>query len=53
MVATLHAKVLQVRSVAEGDTVGYNALWRAARPSRIAVLGVGYADGWPDADLSP
>jgi len=48
-VARLQAQVLQVRGVAAGDTVGYNAMWRAARPSRIAVLGVGYADGWPVA----
>ena len=46
-VARLDARVLQVRQVAAGETVGYNALWRASRPSRIAVLGVGYADGWP------
>jgi len=48
-VVRLQAQVLQVRSVDAGDTVGYNAMWRAARPSRIAVLGVGYADGWPMA----
>ncbi len=45
----LDARVLQVRDVGVGGTVGYNALWRAPRPSRIAVLGVGYADGWPVA----
>lgn len=45
-VLRLDARVLQVRAIATGDTVGYNALWRASRPSRIAVLGVGYADGW-------
>jgi alanine racemase len=27
--------------------VGYNGTWRAARPSRIATLAAGYADGWP------
>ena len=48
-VLRLDATVLQVREVATGGTVGYNALWRASRPSRIAVLGVGYADGWPVA----
>lgn len=45
----LRARVMQVRDVAAGDTVGYNATWRAARPSRIATLGVGYADGWSRA----
>jgi len=48
-VVRLQAQVLQVRPVAPGEGVGYNATWRATRPSRIAVLGVGYADGWPRA----
>jgi alanine racemase len=37
--------VLQVRDVAAGESVGYGAGWTAPRPSRIAVLGAGYADG--------
>ena len=48
-VVRLRARVLQVREVASGDGVGYNATWRAQRLSRIAILGVGYADGWPRA----
>jgi alanine racemase len=32
--------------VAAGEGVGYNATWHAPRPSRIATLGIGYADGW-------
>ena len=31
---------------AAGATVGYNATWTAARPSRIATASIGYADGW-------
>lgn len=42
----LAARVLQVRDVAPGESVGYNATWRAARPSRIATAALGYADGW-------
>ncbi len=42
----LTARVLSVRAVAAGETVGYNATWRAARPSRIATAAIGYADGW-------
>ena len=45
----LRARVLQVRDIAAGDSVGYNATWRAMRPSRIAAIGVGYADGWARA----
>jgi len=48
-VVRLTARVLQVRAIAAGEAVGYNTTWRAARPSRIAVLGVGYADGFPRA----
>jgi len=42
----LTARILAVRDLRPGETVGYNATWRAARPSRIATVGVGYADGW-------
>ena len=45
-VVRLRARVLQVRDVATGEAVGYNACWTAARPSRIATLPVGYADGY-------
>jgi alanine racemase len=43
----LVTEVAQVRAVPAGASVGYNASWRAARPSRVAVLPVGYADGLP------
>ena len=46
-VARLTAPVLQLRDVPAGTTVGYNGAWRAVRPSRIATVGVGYADGRP------
>ncbi len=45
----LRARVLQVREIAPGEGVGYNATWQAERPSRIATAAVGYADGWPRA----
>ena len=45
-VVTLSARVLSVREIPAGATVGYNATWTAARPSRIATVAVGYADGW-------
>jgi alanine racemase len=46
-VGHLEGTVMQVRHVREGETVGYGATWKAGRPSRIAVLGVGYRDGVP------
>jgi alanine racemase len=46
LVVRLRARVLQVRTVEPGETVGYNATWRAARRSQIATAALGYADGW-------
>ncbi len=46
-VATLEVRVLQVRDVPRGETVGYNSTWRASRLSRIALIGAGYRDGIP------
>ena len=48
-VASLSARVLQLRTIAPGESVGYGATWTAARTSRIATVGIGYADGWPFA----
>ncbi len=44
-VVELTATLLQVRHIAEGETVGYGATWRAERPSRIGVVSSGYHDG--------
>jgi alanine racemase len=48
-VASVQARVVQVRDVLAGETVGYGAAWRAERDSRIATLNIGYADGLPRA----
>ena len=42
----LEAEILTVRTIADGRSVGYNAQWRANRSTRIATVGVGYADGY-------
>src|SRR5216683_4012819 len=42
----LKAQIIQVRAIDRGETVGYGASWSAARPGRIAVVAVGYADGF-------
>jgi len=44
-VASLDLPVIQIRDVAVGETVGYGGAWTAKRPSRIATLSAGYADG--------
>ena len=46
-VVRLRARILQVRDVEPGASVGYNGAWRAARASRIATVSAGYADGLP------
>ncbi len=45
----LRARILQIRTVPAGASVGYNGVWTAKRPSRIATVSVGYADGYPRA----
>lgn len=45
-VMTLEATVLRVRHVAEGQSIGYGSTFTCKRPTKIAVLGLGYADGY-------
>jgi alanine racemase len=44
-VATLAAPILDVRSLQAGDRVGYGSSVTVDRPTRIAIVGAGYADG--------
>jgi alanine racemase len=46
-VMTLTAAIIAVRDVMAGESVGYGAGWVAQRPSRIATVSCGYADGYP------
>lgn len=45
-VITLEARIMQIRDAKAGDIVGYGATKILERDSRIAILGVGYADGY-------
>ena len=45
-VVELKGRITQVRQIKKGDTVGYSASWTAARPSRLAIVAVGYGDGY-------
>jgi alanine racemase len=40
------AEILQRRRVLAGDTVGYNATWTAPADTEVAVINLGYADGY-------
>lgn len=48
-VVRLESRIIQVRRVPAGESVGYNGQWTARRDSLIAVIGTGYADGYPRA----
>lgn len=43
---SLAARIVQVRTIADGDIVGYGARYVASGPRRIATIAIGYADGW-------
>ncbi|MES2909461.1 MAG: alanine racemase [Pseudomonadota bacterium] len=46
-VMTLHSRVIAVHELQAGDEVGYGATWVADAPTRIAVVAIGYGDGYP------
>jgi alanine racemase len=45
-VVRIEAQILQRRQIQAGDSVGYNATFRAAEPKELAILNLGYADGY-------
>lgn len=47
--AVLTARVLQLRRIDSGETVGYAATYRPKRPTMLATIALGYADGYPRA----
>ena len=42
---SLRARIISLREITEGESVGYGARFVAKRPARIAVINAGYADG--------
>jgi alanine racemase len=45
-VVELKGRVTQIRDVERGETVGYGGSWTARRPTRLAIVSAGYADGY-------
>ncbi|HQQ63447.1 MAG TPA: alanine racemase [Pseudomonadales bacterium] len=43
----MEAQVIGIKTISQGDTVGYNEQWHAARDTRVAFIAAGYADGYP------
>ena len=48
-VMRIRTRVMEVRQVPAGRTLGYGSLFRTERPSRIATLPVGFGEGYPRA----
>ena len=46
-VMTLQSKIIALRSVQQGGAVGYGGNWVADRPHDIAMVSIGYGDGYP------
>ena len=44
-VMSLRTRIMQVKTIAAGTTVGYGRTWTAPRDTDVATIGVGYADG--------
>jgi alanine racemase len=51
-VVELKARIVQIRNVEKGETVGYGGTWTARRPTRLAIAAAGYADGYLRAGSS-
>jgi alanine racemase len=45
-VVDVKARILHIRNVEKGETVGYGATWTARRATRLAIISAGYADGY-------
>ena len=45
-VSRLVTRISQIKDIPEDESVGYNRKWIAKRPSKIAIIPIGYADGW-------
>lgn len=46
-VMTLRSRIISVRELPAGEPVGYGARFVAERPTRVGVVAIGYADGYP------
>ncbi|MFZ9905374.1 MAG: alanine racemase [Steroidobacteraceae bacterium] len=46
-VMSLQSEVIALRELPVGESVGYGATWVAARPTQLAIVAAGYADGFP------
>lgn len=46
-IMSLHSRLIAVKPIAKGDTVGYGGSWLCEQESILGVVAIGYADGYP------
>lgn len=46
-VMELHSKLIAVKQIDAGDTVGYGGSWTCEKPTKLGVVAIGYGDGYP------
>ena len=46
-VIVLKAKILQIKTLKKNSYVGYNQTYKTKKETTIAILGIGYGDGFP------
>lgn len=46
-VMTLKSSIISIRKIAKGDSVGYGSTWTCDQSTHIAVIAIGYGDGYP------
>lgn len=46
-IVSWHSRVVHVKHIERGATVGYGSTWTARRPTLLGIVPVGYADGYP------
>ena len=46
-VVTLKTVITQIKQIPAGETIGYNRSWKLRRDTQVAIIPIGYADGYP------
>ena len=46
-VMSLHSRLIAIKRVEQGESVGYGNAWIANRPTKLGVVAIGYGDGYP------
>lgn len=46
-VMSLHSRLIAVKDIEAGETIGYGGRWRCEKATRYGVVAVGYGDGYP------